>query len=166
MTPDATDVEHLPASHRVTVPEEWTDLNGHMNVRHYLQVHDTAVEALFRGLGFDQAFVDTRRRSFFDLEHHLGYHREVLEGDEISAHVRLLGRSAKVVHVMGYVVNRRTREVASTMECATAHVDLVTRRTVDLADEHAGALDATLAEHAALSWQSQTCGVIGIAKNR
>jgi acyl-CoA thioesterase FadM len=166
MTPHFKDVEQLPVSHRVTVPDDWTDVNGHMNVRHYLGVHDTAVEALFSGLGFDQAFVDTRRRSFFDLEHHLEYHREVLQGDQITAHVRVLGRSAKVVHAMSYVLNRRTREVASTMECATAHVDLVTRRTVALLDEHTTALDATVAEHAALAWQSQTCGVIGVSKKR
>ena len=64
----------------------------------------------------------------FALEQHLTYRREVLVGDEVAVHLRLLARSEKLVHLVSYLVNHTRQEVAASMEALEAYVAYDTRR--------------------------------------
>ncbi|RNL62769.1 thioesterase [Nocardioides marmoriginsengisoli] len=156
----------LETAHALTlvVPPEFEDLNGHMNIRHYVATHDEAAVALFNEIGFDPAYVKDRSRYFFDLEHHLGYHSEVFIGDEISVYLRFVGRTHKVIHYVAFVVDHRTRLVANTMEVATAHVDLATRRTVPFANEDVRQLDRLIAAHQELDWAVPLSGSMNLSR--
>ena len=55
------------------VPQEWEDLNGHVNVKHHLGMYDLTKEAMLEMLGISEEWVRTGRTGIFDLEHHIWY---------------------------------------------------------------------------------------------
>ncbi|MPY78278.1 MAG: thioesterase [Actinophytocola sp.] len=140
--PPVAELLLLPAEMKQGIPPEYEDLNGHMNIKHYFELQSFAVWAVFRRLGYE----DAKRpdEGAFTLEQHLRYHNEVLVGQEVSAHVVLLDRSAKLVRGISFLVNRTTDQVANTLEFVSAHVDLTVRRTSPFPARVADALDAEL----------------------
>jgi acyl-CoA thioester hydrolase len=143
-----------------TVPPEWEDINGHVNVRHYLDLYNIAGDPMLERLGVGTAYFRAELRGFFDLEHHLWYLAEMHVGDEVSVHVRYLGRSAKRFHGVVFVVNRTRGSVASVLEFVGSGADLQTRRTANFPPQVAERLDAMIAEHAVLPWAAPVCGSI------
>jgi acyl-CoA thioester hydrolase len=162
--PTCAQVRELPIALRVQVPERYADANGHMNVRRYLGLHDSASWAFLGGLGLGEDYIAAERRSFFDLEHHLRYLDEVLVDDEVTVHLRLLARSEKLLHGMGFLVNSTRERLANTFEFTAAHIDLQVRRTVAFGDTAAQKLDDQIAQHAALEWEAPTCGALGFRR--
>lgn len=160
--PTYDQILELPRAVEITVPTDFVDHNGHMNVRHYLGVQDDAGFTYFTGLGFGNAYIERERRGFFDLEQHLRYHAEVLVGQTIAVHPRLLARSSKVVHAMSFMVNVTTRRLANSFEVTMAHVDLDARRTIPLAGPTADALDSQIEADGKLSWPAPVCGALGV----
>ena len=55
------------------------------------------------GAGNDASAAGTG--GMFALEQHLTYRREVLVGDEVAVHLRLVDRSEKLIHLVSYLVN-------------------------------------------------------------
>lgn len=160
--PEPAELAGLPEALAIQVPEAHGDLNGHMNVRHHLAVHDDAGWRYFSGLGFDEEFITVEQRNFFDIEHHLRYYAEVLVGDALSVRVRLLARSTKVVHYMSFMVDTTRNELASTLEVTTTHVDLRTRRSVALRSEDSTELDARLQSDRGLPWEAPVSCTMGV----
>ena len=161
--PTYEQVRELPVVLQRTVPPDFGgDANEHMNVRNYLGIHDDATRKYFAGFGFDDTSINEPRRNFFDLEHHLRYHDEVLVGDVIAVHSRLLARSAKVLHVMSFLVNVTRQQMSNTLELTTAYVDLEHRRMIPLEDPTATLIDRQLARDQELSWEAPTCGSLGV----
>ncbi len=161
-TPTAARIRDLPVSLVTQVRPEHVDVNGHLNVRHHVALHDDGGWALFAGLGLTPERVEEGRRNFFDLEHHVRYLAEARLGERLSVHHRLLGRTAKTVHLMSYLVDDTTDAVASTIEIVTVMVDLDTRRAVPLADPELGPIDTRLAADAALAWDPGLGGTLGL----
>ena len=159
--PSYDQVSELPRSVEMEVPTEFVDHNGHMNVRHYLSVQDDAGFSYFTGIGFGDAYIAREHRGFFDLEQHLRYYAEVLVGQTIAIHTRLLGRSAKVVHVMSFMINTTTERLANTFELTMAHVDLDARKTIAFEGPTAVALDRQIAADAQVPWPAPVCGAMG-----
>jgi acyl-CoA thioester hydrolase len=143
-----------------TVPEEWEDINRHVNVRHYLDLYNIAGDPMFEQLGIGRDYFDTHHRGFFDLEHHLWYLAEMHVGDRVSVHLRYLGRSAKRFHGVVLIVNRTRGNVASVLEFVGSGADLQTRRTAEFPPDVAERFDSMIAEHARLPWPAPTCGSI------
>lgn len=50
-------------------------------------------------------------------------------GDTVTVHVRLLGRSSKVVHGISFLLDSTRERLSNTFEFASVHVDLDARRT-------------------------------------
>jgi len=90
----------LPFLHEAIVTPEYEDINGHMNISHYMGMHDGAAMPFLATLDRDETYVSQRLRGILDLEHHLFYLAEVHAGDVIAVHSRILARSEKAVHGM------------------------------------------------------------------
>ncbi len=75
--------------------------------------------------------------------------------------MRVLGRSAKRIHYMMFMVNETRGTLASTFECVNSFADLTVRRTALYPPEIAAKIDALLAQHQALHWDAPVCGVMG-----
>jgi acyl-CoA thioester hydrolase len=150
----------LPAIYRVTVPEEYRDENGHMNVRGYMVIFDDAGYPFVAALGLTPEYHQQQGTGGFDLEHHLHFLNEVHIGDVVVVYIRVLGRSAKRIHYMMFMVNETRGTLASTFECVNSFADLTLRRTAPYPPEIAARIDALLTDHRALRWDAPVCGVM------
>jgi acyl-CoA thioester hydrolase len=158
--PTVAQVDELDALIEIAVPPDWEDINGHVNVRHYLDLYNEAGGPMLQRLGVDETYFRSARRGFFDLEHHLWYLAEMHVGDRVTVHVRYLARSAKRFHGTMFVVNRTRDSVASVLEFLASGADLRTRRTAEFPAAVRARLDALLEEHGRLSWRAPVCGSI------
>lgn len=142
----------LPEIHRATIPPEYQDRNGHMNVRWYLVLYDEAGDAMYPLLGLTDAYFAASGMGGFDLEHHLWYVSEVAVGDTVAIRLRMIARNARLCHYMMFMVNETRGRLASAFECVHAHADLRTRRIAAFPDQACAAIDALIAAQQALPW--------------
>jgi acyl-CoA thioester hydrolase len=164
MKPPAIALEYitkLPLLLRTVIPPEYEDENGHMNVRWYMKIFDDAGYPLVAGFGITPEFHAQHGTGGFDLEHHLHYLREVGIGDTVAVYSRILGRSAKRVHYMMFMVNETSGALAALFECVNSFADLQARRTAAYPPAIAAAIDAQLGQDSLLPWDAPACGVMG-----
>ncbi len=158
--PTVAQVDDLPALMEKVIPAEWQDLNGHVNVRHYLELYDAASRPRLAEFGLDASVFLERRQGLFDLEHHLWYLDELHVGDSVTVHWRFVARTVKRFHGVMFIVNRSRGRLASVFEYVSTGADLAARKTAPLPVEFAARLDALVAEHARLDWPAPACGVM------
>ncbi|MFN8374982.1 MAG: thioesterase family protein [Anaerolineae bacterium] len=88
------------------------------------------------------------------------YLAEVHIGDTVTVRMRLMGRSARRIHYMNFMVNETQQALASTMEVLATHADLVARRSSPIPADIAARLDELLAQHKTLAWAVPLSGAI------
>lgn len=164
MKPPAIPLEKITALeplYHLTIPPEYEDENGHANMRHYLAIYDDAGYPLAAKFGLTPEHHAQHNSGGFDLEHHIHYLAEVMIGDEITVYARLVGRTAKRVHYLMFMVNDTRGRLASIFECVNSYADMTIRRTAPYPPEVAARIDALLVEHRALDWEPPVCGIMG-----
>ena len=160
--PTYDQVLELPSGPRLTVPSEYGDTNGHLNVRYHLAIYDDAEWAIFEPLGLGDEHAQAGIGGIFALEQHLTYRREVLVGDEVSVQVRIVGRDQRLIHLVHYLANHNRSEVAGSMEALNGYVDLQTRRLAPFPATSAEGLDAHIARASQLDWRPVLSGSIAL----
>jgi acyl-CoA thioester hydrolase len=163
MKPPAIPLEKITALepiYRLTIPPEYQDENGHMNVRWYMAIFDDAGYPLVAQFGITPAYMAENNAGGFDLEHHIHYLNEVMIGDTVVVYARLVARTAKRMHYVMFMINETRGKLASIFECVNSFADMSARRTAPYPDDIAAKIDALLGEHQALDWQPPLCGVI------
>ena len=143
------------------IPVAFEDINGHLNIRHYIGI---ASEGLDESLVEVGVATDWRHTGLavFSAEHHLSYFTELHTGDNISVRVRLLGRSERAVHAVIYLVDETNQRVAYQQEEVFLRIDMATRKTAPWPAEVAEKIDARIAETDKLSWKPELSGVMGL----
>ena len=149
-----------PACLRMTVPETYRDGNGHMNVRWYAAIFDEAGDTLHERLGLPPKFHKALGIGTMDLENHFNYLREVMTGDRLTIFSRVVGRSAKRVHYLLFMVDETRGTLSAIFECINSFVDLKLRKTAPFPPEVCARIDAQLAASAALDWAPPVCGAM------
>ncbi|MDI1289090.1 MAG: thioesterase family protein [bacterium] len=157
-------VDELPQTLIMSVPDSYLDINHHMNIRHYLAVHDRAFGYLFTAMGFGSDYIKGRGLSFFQVENHIRYLAEAHGGDEISVHVRLIGRTARAIHGVSFLLNRSRGTVANTLEFLMLHVDLRTRKAVDFDTRSTELLDRRMADDSVTTWPAPLSGCVHLKR--
>lgn len=158
--PTVDQVRQLPALLELTVPAEWQDINGHVNVQYYLAIYDRAGWPFLDLLGIDESRFRVDRTGFFDLENHLWYLAEVHVGDVVTAHFRLIARSVKRFHGVMFILNATRGSLASAIEFVTTGADLRARKSAALPEDVAKRLTQLIDEHSRLAWPAPRCGSI------
>ncbi len=164
MLPTYEEAAALPMGGEQIIPGEYIDRNGHLNVRHFLGVFDDCGAPYLVRYGIDHGYVARERKGVMDLENHVRYLAEVMEGDRVSAHLRLLDLGPKSMHWMNFMVNHTNRTVAASLELLTVHVDLETRRVVPWSPEAMAGMSAQLELDRALAWAAPSSGCMGIKR--
>ena len=155
-TPTYEQLVGLPAYAVQTVPMAFEDNNGQLNVRHYLGIGSEGLDESLESVGIPHNWPVRAGLACLAAEHHLTYLHELHTGERMSVRVRLLGRSARAVHALVFVLDD-TRERLSTMiEEISLCVRLEPRGTESWPDEVARNLDERIAEHAELDWSADT----------
>lgn len=160
--PSLDQIDQLPEFYRATVPAEYEDANGHLNISGYLVIHNEASWPFMASVGMDRAYVEQRRMSIFDLEHHLRYVAEMRTGSPLRVHGTVADRNDKVLHGMFFLIDDRASRLANTFEFVSAHVSLESRRAVPFPGEVAAALDDQIERCRALEWQLPVSGSMGL----
>ena len=160
MTPTLSQVEQLPCFHRTTIGAEYLDVMGHMNVRHYIAIFDEASWPFFASFGMDEAYYAGGVGGSFALQQSVRYAAECRVGEVVSVRARLIGRSAKRIHFMLFMVNETNGTLAATLETLGTHADMRVRRTSPYPAHIARQIDALVAESDKLYWDAPVCGVI------
>ena len=158
--PSIEELESLPLCYRKTIPAEYIDLLGHMNVSHYFSIFGNAAMSLMSSIGMTPEYITDKRGGNFVLRQVIDYLAEVLEGDTVAVRGCVLGRSEKRLHKIYFMVNETKRVVASTSEVLASHADLNKRRTSPFPAEFAVKIDGLIAERNRLTWNVPTSGII------
>ncbi len=148
----------LPAYCEQVVPSAYEDINGHLNIRHYLGIASEGLDESLVALGIAQNWPTVAQQAVFSAEHHLTYVAELRTGDRVSVRVYLVGRSQRAAHAVVYLVDATHERLSYVMEEIILHVDMTTRRTSPWPDTVAAALDARIADDRALPWTPELSG--------
>ena len=162
--PSYDDVLGLPALIEDTVPMSFIDVNGHMNIRHYLDYGATGADVICRQVGIDDEYRARRRMGVFTAEHHIRYAAEMHEGSRFSVHARFLERSGKAGHLLSFILDRDREVLSCTVEIVLVHVGMDSRRPVEFPPDVAAGLDEWIAADGAVGWPAPVCGVMGIRR--
>lgn len=154
------DIQNLPRYHTETIPEEYLDIMGHMNVRWYVVLFSRAVTGLFREIGMTEEYFAPGESGSFALRQFINYLAEVRVGEEISVHTRLVGRSEKRIHLVHFMVNQSRQVLSATMEALISHADLKLRKTSPFPPEIASRIDSLVSSCNELPWAPPLCGAI------
>jgi acyl-CoA thioester hydrolase len=113
-----------------TVPAEWIDYNGHMNVAYYSMAVDQAIDVFLEtelGVGESRAARD--REGPYALHSSIRFLDELLEGEAFHVTVQLIDHDAKRLHLFCELVRDRDGGIAATIEQLLMNVDLNARKS-------------------------------------
>ncbi len=152
----------LPRYGSYTVPPEWVDANGHMNIRHYFDVGSQAAMERAAGLGLDAEYMTNRNLGVFTVEQHMRYLAEMRLGANLSTRVRIGGIGSRALLLASYVLDDDNRRLSMIFETMLVHISFSTRRTTDFPDDLREDLDAAVAAEDALGWDPALSGALRI----
>ena len=152
----------MPAYAEQPVPIAFEDVNGHLNVRHYLGIGSEGLDESLVDLGIPIMWPINDGHACFTAEHHVTYLNELRTGNQMSVRVRLLGRSERAAHALVYILDDTHQQVSCIFEEIFLHIDLSVRKTAPWPEDVAANMDARIAEHAQLPWEPDTTGSLGL----
>jgi acyl-CoA thioester hydrolase len=155
-----TDLTKLPSYHRQTIPADYMDRMGHMNVRYYMAVFDAATWRMFADAGLNESYFSTTENGVFVLKQFIQYLAEVRPGETVAVHTRMLGLTDKRIHLMHFMANQDTNELAAIIESLITHANLKVRRAAPLPSEIAAGFRSRLAKDQHLDWDSPVSGMM------
>jgi acyl-CoA thioester hydrolase len=147
-----------------TVEPGWIDYNGHFNMAYYAVLFDRMVDEAMALVGLGPDYVETRQASYFTLEAHLTYARELASGDPVRVTLQLLDHDAKRIHYVQEMFHAGEGWLAATMEAICMHVDMRAKRSTPFPPEMLTRIAAMHAAHQGLPVPSQVGRRIGIVR--
>ena len=155
-------IQALPFHVRVSVPADYLDIFGHMNIQFYLKIFNDGIFDMCAQLGMDDDFFLREGRGMYALEQHIKYMAEVREGETVATYSRIFGRNDKRVHFMHFMVNETRQNVAASIEVMALHVDRSTKRAAIVLPEIAAKTDERILQAKALDWEAPHSQPLGI----
>ena len=146
---EGTDVPAPLELYRCDVEPDWVDYNRHMTEAAYLTAFGWATDALFRYIGDDEDY-RAAGHSFYTVETHINYLREVAGTDSLRFTTRVVGLDGKRLHIYHEMFDAATGDLVAATEQMLLHMDTVAGRTAPIGGQPARALRAIRQAHAAL----------------
>ncbi len=153
-------VAALPSYFDQEVPEEYVDMNGHMNITHYFSLGAWGPWKRMADLGMPEDY-PTTGESFFTTNHHISYLSELRLGERFAVHAAFAERTDKAVHSVGFVLDHSNQKVACVMEIVHVHVSMETRRATSIPGWLAEPIDA---EIASTPWVAAVATGLGLGR--
>jgi carnitine 3-dehydrogenase len=141
------DTVEAPLSlYRCQVEADWVDYNGHMGESFYLYAFGWASDALFRYVGIGEEY-RASGRSFYTVESHINYYREVSLGEPLRFTTQLLDLDEKRLHFFHAMYHGGSDELVCTTEQMLVHVDMGASAASPIAADVHAALAAIMEAH-------------------
>ena len=131
------------------VRPEWVDYNGHMTDSRYVQVFGDAMDVLYRQVGVDAAYRESKRM-FYTVESHLIHVAEIRQNEGFEVTTQVLGLDEKRLHVFHSLRRRSDGGLVATGEQMHLHVDTASAKAAPMGAVVHAKLAAVRAAHAAL----------------
>lgn len=109
--------------YRGTVQAAWIDYNGHMTEGIYGVIFGDASDELLAHIGFDDQYRREVGGSFYTVETHTRFLRELRKGDPLVVDTHVLGGDPKRVHLLHTLRHERDDYAAASQETMMLHVD-------------------------------------------
>ncbi len=146
------------------VKDEWIDYNGHFNMAYYNVLFDLAAEEMFAGVGLGPDYVKRFGASYFTLETHLTYLRELHAGDIVVIENLVLDCDVKRVHYVQRMLHKSENWLSCVSEVMVAHVDLAAKKTAHFPSEIYNRIESLAAKHRNLPRPQEVGHKIGILR--
>lgn len=151
---------------KVVVPNEWIDVNGHMNATHYgLAVYDAHFN-FTESIGLGEKYVKEFQCGKAVLESHMIYEREVCEGESLEIRSWLLAVDKKRLHFFHEVFSLTKNVRVAASEQVDIHIDLVARCSKELPEDIYEQLQNIVQDNLLLPLPSGIGGKIKPPQNR
>jgi acyl-CoA thioester hydrolase len=160
--PTYDQLSSLPGYSSQSVPAAFEDINGHLNIRHYVGIASEGLDEALAEVGIAQNWPTIAGQGVFTAEHHMTYLSELRTGDRISTRVRLVGRSERAAHAVVYLVDETHQVLSYVMEEIFLHIDMASRKTAPWPDDVAAAIDEQIAGEADLPWAPALSGSMSL----
>lgn len=145
-----------------TVEPEWIDYNGHLNMAYYNVLFDRCVDYAFEFLGLGHDYLKENDASFFTLEAHVTYLRELPVNAPVRATLQVLDFDEKRVHCFQELYHATENFLSATSESMALHVDMIEKRSAPFPPDILAKIKAAHAAHQSLPKPPQIGHVIGI----
>lgn len=146
----------------LAVEEGWIDYNGHMNVAYYIVLFDRCIDDALDVIDMGANYRAREGRSFFTVESHTSYLRELTLGDSAVVDLQFIDMDDKRIHVFQEMRHATEDFVAATLETLLLHVDMDARKTVPFAPDAEARLKAAMSAHSGLPRPERLGRSIGI----
>jgi acyl-CoA thioester hydrolase len=155
------------APHRSTnmaIESGWIDYNGHFNMAYYGVLFDRAADQMFAELGLGPDYVKATNNSFFTLETHCSYLREMKATDPVVVEGQIIDHDHKRVHYVQQMKHANEGWIACVLEVMVAHVDLSAHKTSNFPEDVKARIDDMAAAHKSVPVPVQVGRKIGIPR--
>ena len=156
----------MPAPHTsrlMTVENEWTDYNGHLNMAYYNVLFDRGADEGLEALGMGPAYAANRRMTIYTAEIHVCYLRELHAGHQVRASFQLIDHDSKRLHVF-QELRHEDGWLAATSEVLSLHIDMAGPSVAPFPDDVMVKIKAMAAEHAKLERPERAGRAIAIKR--
>jgi acyl-CoA thioester hydrolase len=147
-----------------SIEPQWIDYNGHFNMAYYNVLFDRAADEVFAELGLGPEYVKSTNNSFFTLETHTSYVREIAPTDRVIVETQFLDIDHKRVHYVQQMKHAADGWLSCVLEVMVSHVSLTTHKTSNFPDDVMARINAAHEAHKALPVPPQVGHRIGIPR--
>ncbi|MCP1199662.1 thioesterase family protein [Notoacmeibacter sp. MSK16QG-6] len=151
-------------SRPLTVPVEWIDYNGHMNMAYYNRVCDLGLDDLFDHIGIGASYRRTRNLSIYTAEFHTRFLREVKQAEILIVATQLMERDEKRLHFFQEVRHAGEGWIAATGEGLCLHVDMTGPKVAAFPDDIGEEISRIIEQQKTLPWPRSAGRSIGIVR--
>lgn len=146
------------------IEDGWVDYNGHLNQAYYMVLFDKAIDHALLPVGLGPHYIKERNLSFFTVESHICYVREVFKTDPVQVRSRVLDVDDKRLHMFLELVHATDGWISCTSEWMFLHTDMSTRKTAPWPSDIRANLDALQIASGQLPWPERAGRKIGIPR--
>ena len=111
-----------------SIEDQWIDYNGHFNMAYYNVLFDRDSDIGLALVGLGPAYVKKTGNSYFTLEAHISYLRELHPQDQVWIATQILDFDAKRIHYVQQMHHAKEGWIACITENIVMHVDLMTKK--------------------------------------
>jgi len=149
---------------RQAVAQDLAQLGDGLNMAYYNVLFDRAGDEAFAAVGLGPDYVKERNASFFTLESHNTYVRELHAGDSVRIETQFLDRDAKRVHYVQQMFHAEEGWLSCVTELIVMHVDMAAKKSAPFPPDVYEKIDKMYQAHTALPVPPQVGHRIGIPR--